>query len=345
MCDGREFTALGKKIGLPDHRRIYHFHLTDLEPDTSYTVQVEDSCYSFKTLAKEPPYCFVEGGDWENTGEAKRLAKVAASYKPDAVLLGGDYPSGVIGRGDYGKWDHWLDVYTMNFGMTPLVMAIGNHEVVGGYDQPKEQAPFFFHYFRTEKNPESFYTIPLGEKIQLYILDTGHVVSHKDQVSWLKEHLQTDRMKIMLYHVPLFPSVRFAQKKVSYRFTTKLMQLVHKRGRVYSPGSNAGQKYWWPLFREHKVALAFEHHDQTLKRTKPIDGTTYLGDGGWGAVKQFPPIQSYFHRYFAKIEGNQHFFWLMEIDSSVKITALDSTKLQVDAVEVPLRAHLLDNSE
>ena len=321
---------------LPDHRRIYHFHLTDLEPGTEYNCQVEDAYYSFKTLAKKPPYRFVEGGDWENTEPAAQLAKLAASKKPDAVLLGGDYPSNVISTRDYAKWDHWLDVYTKNFGMTPLVMAIGNHEVVGGYNQPKAQAPFFFHYFRTKENSESYYTIPLGDDLQLYILDSGHVTSHEKQQEWLNKNLQNERFKIALYHVPLYPSVRFAEKGVGYNLSLKGMKVLHKQGRIYSPGSHSGRQYWLPLFKKHQLQLAFEHHDQTLKRTKELHGTIYLGDGGWGPLKQYPPIQGYFHHYFATIKGKEHFFWLLDIDREVKITAISKENQRLDSCLLPL---------
>jgi len=319
---------------IPDRRRIYHFHLKNLEPDTEYTVKVEDSDYTFKTLALQPPYRFIEGGDWENTKEAAELAKVAASKKPDAVFLGGDYPSNVVSSRDYRKWDHWLDVFTKNFGMTPLVMAIGNHEVVGGYNQPKSQAPFFFHYFRTKENPESYYTIPLGEAFQLYILDTGHVTTHEEQTAWLEQNLANERFKLALYHVPLFPSVRFAEKGLAYKLTLKGMQLLNRSGKIYSQSSNKGRQYWLPLFKKHHLNLAFEHHDQALKRTQEIDGTVYFGDGGFGPVQQHLPIQGYFYPHFAALKGKEHFFWMVEIDEQIEVSAISKENQPIDFCQI-----------
>lgn len=316
---------------LPDKRRIYHFHLAQLEPDTEYVFSVADATGSFRTLAFEPPYRFIEGGDFENTVEAETLTKLAATYEPQAVFLGGDYPSTVLSSADYSKWDRWLDTYTKYLGMTPLVMAIGNHEVIGGYNQPKEQAPFFFHYFRTEKNPESYYTIPLGEKHQLYILDSGHHASHQIQAEWLKANLQ-ERTNIALYHVPLFPSVRFPNKGLACHLAQKGAHIFKKKGCLFSPESYSGQQHWLPIFKE-KIDIAFEHHDQTLKRTKAIGRTTYLGDGGWGCLRQTKPLQGLFHNYFVTLLGHKHFFWLIDIqDKNIITSAISVSNKQLDCI-------------
>ena len=157
---GHKASGLGKKkIHLPDGRTIYHIELNNLEPSETYYFTIGNRYRSyggeirFRTVPDDGrPLLFVEGGDWENTPEAELLAKRAASLSPYAAFLGGDYPSYVYGLSDYEKWDHWLDVYrrcmmTPEGYCIPMVMAIGNHEVIGGFGQSKQQSPFFFHYF------------------------------------------------------------------------------------------------------------------------------------------------------------------------------------------------------
>ena len=92
-CNDQAYTAVGKEIAF---RRVYHFFIENLEPGKEYAYSVEDCSHTFTTLNRHPPYRFVEGGDFENTDEADQLSALAATYKPDAVLLGGDYPSNVL---------------------------------------------------------------------------------------------------------------------------------------------------------------------------------------------------------------------------------------------------------
>ncbi|MCH9609168.1 MAG: hypothetical protein S4CHLAM45_03900 [Chlamydiales bacterium] len=340
---------------LPDNRHIYHLELTDLEPETRYyfTVGVKSYAFgcesSFKTIGTTPPYRFVEGGDWENTEAASTLAKRAATLNPDAVLLGGDYPSAVFGASDYDKWDTWLDTYCRTMvrdegDLIPFVMAIGNHEVLGGFGQPRKQAPFFYDYFCQGGTGKSYFSLPFGEAVQLFVLDSGHTEKHDGkQLDWLKEELDKNRspIKIALYHVPLYPSIRFVEKGVAYKTICRLLSfslIQRPQTRLYSYASLAGRTHWLPLFDAYGMTVAFEHHDQTLKRTKPLkegkvdsSGTLYLGDGGWGSKLQYPPIQGCFNKHFATLKGKQHFFWLIEIsDEEIAYQAISLSGKVID---------------
>ncbi|MCH9627670.1 MAG: hypothetical protein S4CHLAM2_13120 [Chlamydiales bacterium] len=342
---------------LPDGRRLYHIELPGLQPATAYYFTVGDSrrAYgneqSFRTIAeKSEKLLIVEGGDWENTRSAEALAKKAASLDPHAVWLGGDYPSSVHGLRDYKKWDHWLDVYTRSMvtsegHLIPLVMAIGNHEVLGGFNQPKTQAPFFFRYFKQGDTEESYFSLPFGDAVQLIVLDSGHTAPHAgEQTLWLEETLKKAShkpVKVALYHVPLYPSIRFAEKGLSYRSTRGFVELVkgkNSANKLFSKESQEGRRFWLPLFDQYRLTAAFEHHDQTLKRTKLLrhgredpTGTLYLGDGGWGPKVQFPTLQGYFQNYFAHLQGKQHFFWVMEVkEGEITYVALTASGQVLD---------------
>lgn len=289
---------------------------------------------SFETIPLEnAPLVFIEGGDWDITPEASLLAAKAGELRPHALLLGGDYPSTENLLDDYRRWDTWLDTYsqylkTPEGRLIPLVMALGNHEVPGGFDCPREYVPFFFHLFPQGNEGKSYFSLSFGKRVQLLVLDSGHVASHSgEQRDWLERELQKHLhtpIRMALYHVPLFPSIRFIERNALYSSFYKLVKICkgkHAASCLLSPKSLEGRRHWLPLFDKYGLTVAFEHHDQTLKRTKLLrygkedpQGTLYLGDGGWGPKVQFHPIQGFFHSYFARLKGLIHFFWIVQIE-------------------------------
>lgn len=346
-----------REVKLPDGRNLYHIELTHLEPGTRYYFVIGDETkiytpeMSFKTIPNdETPLLFIEGGDWENTPEAAELAKRAGQVNPQAVFLGGDYPSGVHSIRDYRKWDKWLDSYSKHLVteegcLVPMVLAIGNHEVVGGFDQDKEAAPFFFHYFKQGETKESYFSLSFGKGIKLFVLDSGHAASHfGKQLDWLLAELERSQdypIKMAIYHIPLFPSIRFSAQDAFYHSFYGLLACFHGKkflSSLFSPKSQEGKKYWMPVFDAYHMTAAFEHHDQTLKRTKLLrngvenpKGTLYLGDGGWGPKVQYPAIQSYFRTYFANVQSHVHFFWIINIEKErIIYSAMDRSGQIID---------------
>lgn len=321
-------------------RNIFHIELLNLDPGKVYYFTIGNVIdgFSKEKKFKTIPVSFdslrlIEGGDWEQPSEAIKLCEIAAKYNPDAILLGGDYPDEVYSTHDFKKWDMWLDSYCKNMitedGLIiPLILAMGNHDVVGGFDQTPENSPFFFNYFpQTESEKQSFFLKFLGNDIILLVLDSGHCSPYfGNQYEWLKKRLKSNRdipIKLALYHVPIFPSVRFTHENLSFKILYPLAKLSHKNidlSMLLCCQSTEGKKYWLPLFDKYKLTAAFEHHDHTLKRTKPIRfgmihpyGTVYLGDGGWAPKIQCAPLQSYLSSYFAKCCGYLQFFWLIDI--------------------------------
>lgn len=356
---GEEITSLS----LPDGRKLYQIELTALSPGTSYYCMIGDRFrtygkeISFRTIPEKGTLVFVEGGDWENTPQAQKVAEQAAKCNPVAVLLGGDYPSQVFGTADFEKWDIWLDTYTEKMvteqgHLIPMVMAIGNHEVIGGFGQTKEQAPFFFHYFCQGDTQKSYFSLPFGERVRVFVLDSGHTSLHDgEQLEWLANELACSDhfpIKMALYHVPLFPSIRFSKKNMFYRVAFGLVSCIKDRPaalKLYSKESALGRKYWLPLFDQYELTVAFEHHDQALKRTKCLRfrkedpfGTVYLGDGGWGSEYQYAPIQGYFHQYFSALQGKKHFFWKVVVEEDrITYEAISALGNVIDRFCQPLK--------
>lgn len=320
------------------NRYIHHIELTDLKPGTLYYFKIADK---FKPLTAEKKfrtieensssYLFVQGGDWELTEKGQKLAQLASKMDPVCVLLGGDYPKGVESLSDYPKWDKWLDVYTKNMITTegcliPLVLAIGNHEVVGSFDQTPDKALFYYRYFPQNDSGKSYFSKGFGKNIRLFVLDSAHSESYDGlQKQWLEEDLQaysTIPVKWAMYHVPIYPSVRFQKDHFLYRMIAAATRSIGYRDvgvKLISPYSERGLKHWAPLFDKYAITAAFEHHDQALKRTYPLkgggidpNGVVYLGDGGWGP-QQHTPLQKYTSSYLEKSLSHVPFFWLLEV--------------------------------
>lgn len=348
-------------------RYLFHITLHDLKPDQTYYFMVKDPDGSFSkemafhTIPLDGSlYRFASGGDWEVTDTAYQVARQAAKTSPLAVFLGGDYPREVYTMEDYYRWDEWLDMYsetmiTPEGHLIPMVLAIGNNDVFGGFKQSPSNAPFYYNYFKQNKKNKSYFSKQFGKDISLFILDSGHTSSYKGkQLRWLKKTLpQTSEnaVKLAVYHVPIYPSIRFKYPSYVYKFISFILWLKgdgHIAHKLLSEGSVLGEKYWVPLFDAHGITAAFEHHDQTLKRTIPLKngmahpkGTVYLGDGGWGPDKQFTPIQTVLQPYFAKTIGHIPFFWLIDVEKEhIIYRAITAKGNVIDEYKQPRNVHV-----
>jgi hypothetical protein len=169
--------------------------------------------------------------------------------------------------------------------MIPMVACIGNHEVDGGYGQPRTKAPFFYALFDGLYPETGYATLDFGDYLSLVLLDTGHTSPIGGaQASWLERTLQArqDRPHVVVVnHVPAYPSFRNPEPTPS------------KDGKTMKLGTGElNRKHWVPLFEKYRVPVVLEHHDHTFKRTKPLlgglahaNGVLYLGDGSWGRLR------------------------------------------------------------
>jgi hypothetical protein len=73
------------------------------------------------------------------------------------------------------------------------------------------------------------------------------------------------------------------------------------------------------VFNAHGVKLAFENHDHSYKRTKPLinsseaaGGTVYMGDGAWGVESRSCDAS----RDYIEICGNWNYFFAVSSNSS-----------------------------
>lgn len=270
---------------------VHTAFLTELQPNTSYRFRIEGYTdeHTFTTMPRtlESTLTFVIGGD-VNLRSAEMFAETnrqVAAHRPAFVVLGGDLTSTSFSRKSKSEWcQHillWLSTWsqtmrTADGHLIPLLVAIGNHEVRGGYRQDPSRVPFFFTLFPAAGNA-GYTTMRFGNYLSLYLLDSGHVNSPGgSQEKWLKGQLEQDVYvphRIAVYHVSAYPPVR------PYRNTY----------------SSALRRHWVPLFDLYHLHLAFENHEHAYKRTYPLTdnkidpaGVVYIGDGSWGTTPRVP---------------------------------------------------------
>ncbi len=305
--------AMGTVFAIPGlkDRVMARVQLHNLKPDTTYYLRVGQAGKEFSKEVKvrtipadDQPLCFVTGGDMGTSQDVRTLLKHAASYNPQFSAVGGDiaYANGKLDS--VGDWDTWLTYYTEEMvtadGYTiPLLLAVGNHEVRGGFEKTTSEAPFFFGFFGQDPD-QSFFKRTFGSNLVLFALDSGHTTSHDSQVDWLNRELTASkdiRYKAAIYHVPLYPS--------------------HRDFMGYY--SRLGRQHWESVFDAHGLTVAFENHDHTFKRShfmkggKKVaegEGTLYLGDGCWGRSARTISLET---PWYLEKQGAIKHFWVVDV--------------------------------
>ncbi len=336
--------ATGTSVRLVDvpHRTLHRVRLTDLLPGRVYWFVAGDTVggftaeRAFRTIPDgDGALRFVAAGDMGVADKSRRLQAVAAAQEPLFVLLGGDL---AYTNGDWNLapiWDTWLDNWQQLMvtpsGLTvPMVSAIGNHEVAGGYHGTAENAPIYLQYL-AQNDAASYYVRRVGPRLVIFLLDSGHLASHGgQQADWLEQQLAANAevpVRLATYHVPLFPGFRLPS----------------------SDYSKAGRKHWQPLFDRYQLLAAFENHDHIFKRTHPIrgkqidpQGTIYLGDGSFGRGPRAVdgPRQTHLHRrwYLDQLRSAGH-IWRVDVEADrVVFAAVNQEGHVFDRVTRPISA-------
>ncbi|MFN3802056.1 metallophosphoesterase [Belliella pelovolcani] len=314
-------------------RTVHRVSLQMLRSNTAYEIKFpgSDKIYYFRTMPEnldEQALKIAIGGDSMHKKEwLEKTNKVVASYDPDFIIIGGDmaYENGLAENLNriYDFFDSYKNTLVTEDGrILPCIVAIGNHEVVGGYygrNEGYEQtnsfrnriAPYFYALFPFPGQP-GYQALDFGTYLSLIILDTEHSNPIAgEQTEWLEKTLEAKidfLHTIPIYHVPAYPSVR--------EYDGKTQSLV--------------RDHWVPIFEKYNIKIAFENHDHAYKRTFPIragqvdqSGIVYVGDGSWGTEPR--PIHDVAGTWYLKkaqsinaitlltIEGRQ--FSLISVDS------------------------------
>lgn len=302
----------GETFKFPHSSRylIHRVELQALQPNTDYLFKVApyQKNYSFHTASSdlEQNMRFVVGGDMYHDG-IQLMAKTcrqAALTNPLFALIGGDIAYAVESAHtpfqNVERWIEWIKTWhaTMvapNGNLIPVIAAIGNHDLVGHYDQHPLKAAIFSTLFPMP-GKQIYNTLDFGSYLSLFLLDSGHANSISGpQAKWLQTALQERQdmtHRFAAYHVPAYPSCRSFHNRQSL----------------------AIRRSWVPLFEKGGIQTCFEHHDHAYKRTYPLlrnrmhpDGIVYLGDGAWGVERPRSPRLRCKPSFLAKFSPTRHF--------------------------------------
>lgn len=336
--DWRSFDS--KVLPYPfSERWVHRVGVKNLKANTSYEVRFGEftEIYYFQTLPNSLDNRLLKiaiGGDTMHQKEwFEKTNRVVASYEPDFVIIGGDmaYENGLAENVQriYDWFDAHKQTLILDDGrILPCIVAIGNHEVVGGYHDNNEGyeqtdsfrariAPYFYGLFAFPGQP-GYKTLDIGNYLSFIILDTQHSnpITGK-QTEWLEETLSARTNvfhKIPIYHVPGYPSVR------------------EYNGRTQT----SVRDNWMPLFEANDVRIAFSNHDHAYKRTFPIkagevnqDGVIYVGDGSWG-VEPRPVHDKDTTWYLQEVKSVRAFTLLTLEDKNFSFISVDEDGNVID---------------
>ena len=330
--------ALGSHQPMPENEPylIHKSELHGLTPGASYIFKTGDWAApnrKFRTMPKDMGEAirFVVGGDMYHSKldfliETNRQA---AKTDPHFALVGGDiaYAAGKSpGKSPPEKKKRWLAwlmawsqyMVTPEGYLIPMVPAIGNHDVNGGYGQSPDQAKFFYALFAFP-GMQGYNVLDFGQYMSVVVLDSAH--THPipgGQTLWLYRTLEERAArpyKFALYHVPAYPCVRKFEEGHSRQV----------------------REFWVPIFDYFGLTAAFENHDHAYKRTYPISrghidpsGVLYLGDGGWAVKRPRKPNKAGSVWYLAKTVSARNFVLVTLQGSARSYTAFDSKGNVID---------------
>jgi len=342
----------------PAGRVIHRVELTGLEPDTHYQFQIAgyDRLWSFRTLPRDlsqRQVVFALGGDTGPGHAVMRQINVHVMARdPDFIVWGGDLAHDNGELENWPLWDQWFamlqeSLVTPEGRVVPIVLGIGNHEVhrkrggnhyylfpefknaqefeqYGGNieDWRRQTAPFFYSLFAFPGQP-GYGVLDFGQYLSLFVLDSDHTnpVEGK-QTQWLARSLEARAgvtHRIPVYHVPAYPSVRIFDGRTSRNV----------------------REHWSPLFEQHGVKVAFEHHDHASKRTVPIrqgkedaSGTVYLGDGPWGALSR-EPVSLASRWYLSHARSERHAYIITLGPEKLRVQAINASGQIIDEHPFP----------
>lgn len=327
-----------QRLFMWEDRALYRVKLTGLEADTEYAFRIGDDerTYRFRTMPKvlNRPLRVAVGGDTLHRKEwMEAVNRQAMKHNPDFIVWGGDLAYADGRYENLHLWRDWFDV-NMNTLITPegrivpVVLGIGNHEVVNGYyfnhreyEQTDEWrsriAPYFYQLFSFPGQP-GYAALDFGDYLSLVMLDTDHSNPVEGiQTEWL-EGILRERQHFThvwpVYHVPAYPPPRAMNNLTNVRI----------------------RENWVPLFEKYGVRLAFENHSHSYKRSHPIrenkvdpDGIVYFGDGAWG-VRTNPVTPAWDTWYLARAESVRHAILVTIEGERIHVVVLDEEGNVID---------------
>jgi acid phosphatase type 7 len=207
-------------------------------------------------------------------------------------------------------------------------VAIGNHEVRGGYNgKIPDDAPYFYSLFALPED-RSYYALDFGKYLSLVILDSGHTQPIDGaQSDWLRQAMTERTQQQFLftcYHYPAYGTTKAP---------TNGTPLDAKQ-------SVAIREHWVPTLEQFGVTAVFENDHHNYKRTYRIrqhkrdddNGLLYVGDGAWAVETRTVPKPGTAW-WLERAEGRNH-VWHVELQPSgqARMRAIDIEGKEFDDV-------------
>lgn len=292
--------------------RVHKVKLTDLKPETTYTVQVEVEGQvakgAFTTLPRaDRPVRLAVVGDTQDHPEVNhKVALGMRSHNPALGLIVGD----LVGAG----WEKEQWVHDFFASMRPLWADVPLFPVLGNHDRNAHL------YYALLALPETlyYYAFRVGAA-EVFTLDTEHPVEPGSvQYRWLEQALarSTARWKIVAHHYPPYSSD------------------------LDDYGTDLGDtsaRELCTLYDRYKVDLVFSGHIHSYERTHPLragkvvkDGTVYLVVGGGGGdLEEFLPTPP----AFSAARKSAHHYGILDITpQSLTFRAYDLENKEFDSL-------------
>lgn len=305
--------GIDRTVQLMKGMRHHFVRLTNLEPKTQYffvlaytdpagaSTSLSNRYYS-KTMSDnaQDPISFVAGGDsrlnldegpiatLESITIRKEANKMVAKLSPDFVAFGGDYTFANT-EVEWTQWfTDWELTYSADGKITPIVAAIGNHEVLP-FGCPQCDNTVINQLFDTP-NEDNYYAITFNNNLfRLYTLNTEMAIEGA-QTEWLVNDLANNRnvlWKGAQYHKPIRPH-EAGKSDNNDAFANWAEPFYNEQVRLVIECDAHVVKTTWPLIPTtlgDEESICGEMVEHNFVKTNNGKGTTYVGEGTWAALR------------------------------------------------------------
>lgn len=320
--------------------RVRSVALKQLPPGTDIEFQLtagdgsNSAPHRFRTMAADDRKIrFVTGGDlYHKRAPMDAMNRRAGMEDPMFALLGGDlaYTNNAAPERWFDFIDSWVDnACTPDGRLLPMVLAIGNHEVIGGGYRPNDApgagaATEFFSLFHMRREGLASDCFDIGKDFSIVLLDSGHAATIDSQTEWLDAELSKRRGVKRLFVCYHRPAWGCGAKEDAVEI----------------------QRAWCPLFDRFRVDGVFENDHHTFSRSHPLlggrideaRGIPYLGSGAWSVdVRAVDPAQLKKRPWIAKALAVNHLYVVEAGDQGWTATAKTADGKAFDRIERPWR--------
>ena len=308
-----EPVGVDRTVQLMKGMRHHFVRLKNLKPNTFYyfVVQytgpaghisnVSDRFYC-KTMSNnsQDPISFVAGGDSrlnidegpiatiESITIRKEANKMVAKLSPDFVAFGGDFTF----ANTEIEWIQWFKDWELTYSndgkITPIVPAIGNHEVLP-FGCPQCDNSVIHNLFDTPSK-DNYYAVSFNNNLlRMYTLNTEMTIEGA-QTDWLLDDLANNRKtlwKSAQYHKPMRPHEAGKSDK-NDAFENWAIPFYNEQVRLVIECDAHVVKTTWPLYptlESDGETICGQPVDHNFARIDNGKGTTFVGEGTWAALR------------------------------------------------------------